>query len=414
MRTLKFTWRFSLIVCVLAATALPTWVAYARPEGTTIRVNTVVDELNSNGNCSLREAIRAANLDAAVDGCPAGNGKDEIILPAGTYTLSIGGIDEDAALTGDLDITGNMRVSGRPGSTTIDGNSIDRVFHIVGTGAQVEFSDLIIQDGNAVDAVSYYGGGGILNNNGNVKISNSTFLNNQTNRFGGAVENTNLGILEVTNSTFHDNHADLAGGGISNSGTATIQSAVFYNNTSGQTGGGFDNEGSATLTNVTISGNTAVSGGGIFNDWQLNLLNCTISANSSGIANRGDTRTVSTIIANSVGGSDNNCTESIVTSEGNNLDSGNSCGFNDATDLNNSNPQLGPLGDNGGPTWTHPLLSDSPAIDTGNVFECPTYDQRGALRPADGNNDGTATCDIGAVEYNGTFPAYIYLPLIQR
>ena len=70
-----------------------------------------------------------------------------------------------------------------------------------------------------------------------------------------------------------------------------------------------------------------------------------------------------------------------------------------------ADPKLGPLQNNGGPTQTHALLSGSPAIDAGNPSGCRdhlgaliTTDQRGAARHFDGNNDGTARCDMGAVE----------------
>jgi len=68
-------------------------------------------------------------------------------------------------------------------------------------------------------------------------------------------------------------------------------------------------------------------------------------------------------------------------------------------------PQLGPLQDNGGPTPTHALLPGSPAIDAGGS-DCPppATDQRGFPRPVDGNDDGVATCDIGAYELGGTAP----------
>ncbi|HSD85741.1 MAG TPA: CSLREA domain-containing protein, partial [Anaerolineae bacterium] len=78
----------------------------------TISVNTTTDELNSDGDCSLREAIRAANLDQTVDACPAGNGADTINLPDGNYSLSIAGTAENAALTGDLDITEDLTLDG--------------------------------------------------------------------------------------------------------------------------------------------------------------------------------------------------------------------------------------------------------------------------------------------------------------
>jgi len=78
----------------------------------TIGVTTAGDELNSDGDCALREAIQAANTDTAVDACTAGNGADIIEVPAGTYTLSIAGSEEDANATGDLDVTGGSSASG--------------------------------------------------------------------------------------------------------------------------------------------------------------------------------------------------------------------------------------------------------------------------------------------------------------
>ena len=69
-----------------------------------ITVNTTDDELNVDGDCSLREAIESANTDAAADACFPGSGPDVIAVPAGTYTLSIAGANEDANATGDLDI----------------------------------------------------------------------------------------------------------------------------------------------------------------------------------------------------------------------------------------------------------------------------------------------------------------------
>jgi CSLREA domain-containing protein len=403
-------WPRRLIVCIIAMIALPLLSARASPEGAMIRVNTTNDELNTNGNCSLREAIRAANLNTAVDQCPAGNGADEIKLPAGSYVLSIAGDDENEDLTGDLDITEDVRLLGSgPDATIVDGNSIDRVFHIIGAAVRVELYHLTIQKGYA-SSTGLDGGGGVYNN-GILTITGCVIRDNQTPRIGGGVDNT--GALIITNSTFHHNSA-LDGGGVFNGGTATLNNVTFYENTGEQTGGAFDNWLTAGLTNVTFSGNTSPSGGGIFNDGDLALLNCTITGNTSGIANRGTARSKSTMIVDSTSGDGNNCTDSNVTSEGNNLDSGSSCNFADVTDMSNTAPQLSPLGDNGGPTWTHGLLPGSPAIDKGSELDCPRYDQRGAFRPADGDENGTATCDIGSVEFNGMFPNFVYLPIIQR
>ena len=68
-------------------------------------MTTTSDDKAVNGNCTLREAIIAANTKTAVDACPAGSDINLIILKIGKYSLTIKGAGEDAAATGDLDIT---------------------------------------------------------------------------------------------------------------------------------------------------------------------------------------------------------------------------------------------------------------------------------------------------------------------
>ena len=93
---------------------------YRVAEAAIITVNTTADELNSDGDCSLREAITAANTDSPVDACPAGIGDDTITLPAGIYTLTIAGTGEDLAATGDLDVIDNLTLTGADAATTFN------------------------------------------------------------------------------------------------------------------------------------------------------------------------------------------------------------------------------------------------------------------------------------------------------
>jgi hypothetical protein len=115
-----------------------------------LSVNDTSDSLVAgDGKCSLRETIINANTDSDTTGgdCAAGNGADIIGLPRGTYTLAIAGTGEDAALTGDLDITSGLTIVGAgQGTTVIDGNSVDRVIHILGS-IVVNLSDVTIQNG---------------------------------------------------------------------------------------------------------------------------------------------------------------------------------------------------------------------------------------------------------------------------
>ena len=91
-----------------------------------------------------------------------------------------------------------------------------------------------------------------------------------------------------------------------------------------------------------------------------------------------------------------------MTSNGYNLSSDSTCSFSGPGDMNNTDPMLGALGNNGGPTQTIPLLAGSPAIDAGNPSGCIdsnghllTTDQRGYPRPDKEDKTG---CDMGAYE----------------
>jgi hypothetical protein len=111
------------------------------------------------------------------------------------------------------------------------------------------------------------------------------------------------------------------------------------------------------------------------------------------------------VLQNTIIQDDNqSCAASGFLSLGGNIDSDDTCNLIEPSDKPGSNPLLGPLADNGGPTQTHALLEGSPAIDAGENAGCPAEDQRGVARPL-GNG-----CDMGAYEspFSATFP-----PLVQ-
>lgn len=413
-RTSRF---IAMISLVSLLSSLAVFESHAAYEDITnqIVVNTTDDELNSNGNCSLREALRAANLDTSVDACPAGNGVDTILIPIGTYTLTRSGSNENNGLTGDLDINSSMYILGSGmRDTIVDGNQLDRVFHITGKFT-VKISGLTIQNGKAaIGEPIGYGGAGVLNQiDGNLTLNKVVLTANQAGFTGGGLDNA--GTAALTDVTISDNSAEIGAGAFSN-GTIYLNSVTFVGNTATQNGGGLDNNKSATLTNVTFSGNTAPVGGGIHNDQELTLINTTLYENSTAIANElaGSIVFKNTIVAGSTEG--DNCTsEGTFTPKGDyNLDSGESCNFIGANDITNTDPLLGPLQDNRGSTWTHALLEGSPVVDRGDNSDCPSYDQRGASRPADGDGDDIKICDMGAYEHNGQFPNYMFLPLTSR
>jgi hypothetical protein len=155
----------------------------------------------------------------------------------------------------------------------------------------------------------------------------------------------------------------------------------------------------ATVTNSTISGNIAAASSparsAIFSNGSLTLVNSTVVGNDGGgiRRNSGTVTLINTIVANQVAGPD--CHTTSVVSGGDNLDSDGTCSLSDTADRPNRDPLLGPLQDNGGPTWTHALLPGSPAINAGTNTGCPPTDQRGIERPQG------PTCDIGAFEFGG-------------
>jgi CSLREA domain-containing protein len=381
----------------------------AREAGTQISVTTVQDELNADGDCSLREAVQAANTDGAVDACPAGSGSDTISIPAGEYILSLAGTEENGNQKGDLDISEDLILLGAgPESTVIDGGGIDRVFHIQGAST-VQIESLAVQNGY----VSYWdlaGGGGIYNGEGSeLALRKVIVQNNRTTRAGGGLENA--GTANVNDALFRGNQAN-SGGSFFNTGTIFLERVTSSGNTA-YSGGGLDDRNLAWLTNVTFSGDAATEGDEIFSDGdELTIVSSTIVASSAGVMNNGNVvKFKNTILVNSEGGAI--CAGSgSFASLGHNLENGNSCSFDQESDLVSTDPLLDPLAENEGFTLTHALLAGSPAIDRGDNLDCPETDQRGATRPADGDLNGGKTCDIGAFEFAGSFPTPVFMPMV--
>ncbi len=321
---------FSLLV--VAVTLVMSLTPLAKVRATAIVVDTLDDELNDGGDdCSLREAIEAANTDSAVDGCSAGDGDDAILLPAGRYVLALSGADEDANGTGDLDVlNGNVILMGTgPERTIIDGSHLDRVLHIHG-GSAVEIHGIQITNGKTPDG--YPGGvriwGGGIRNDGTLLLSHSTVVSNATGEgreadvdggHGGGIYSS--GVMTLDHTSVVDNVAGNgggsdffggyggnggSGGGIYSVGSMTSLSSIFSGNRAGDggrggeagdggAGGGIYNGGTLNLTDSTIDGNaaghgtdgwwlggTGGPGGGIYSSSILTVSNSTIMGNVCG------------------------------------------------------------------------------------------------------------------------------------
>ncbi|HEV8582722.1 MAG TPA: choice-of-anchor Q domain-containing protein [Thermoanaerobaculia bacterium] len=328
---------------------------------------------NCNADCSLREAVLAANAHA---------GDDVILLHAGIYGLS---------LPGGLDVSDDLVVLGDgAGRTIIDGGGVDRIFDIP-AGVTAEISDVTLRNGHAS------GAGGAIQNAGQLTVARSALTGNSSSGLGGAISTDGgSSALTVTDSLVAGNTAQGRAGAIAVHGDTTLANVtVTGNQTSADFGGGLYifsfTDAQVTLNNVTIAGNTAASkGGGAFIE----------SSAFIGLS----PKVTNSILAGNTAASEPDCSGP-VESGYDLIGSGAGCVGPSAANhdivgaLSPIDPKLGPLAQNGGPTSTRALLAGSPALDAGNPATpgsgngaCEATDQRGATRP------GGARCDIGAFE----------------
>lgn len=244
-----------------------------------------------------------------------------------------------------------------------------------------------------------YGGGVLIDYDASVNFKDCTIINNQSGMFGGGI-GLGLNIIEpgvlMTNCTVSGNTTTHLGGGIHISvGEWEIHNSTISGNTAND-GGGIFNGGILRVYNSTISGNQAVHGGGVYHTYTrpAKFSFVTVAENTAdyggglGDFGSGIQITNSLVALNT----SQNCQGNIMPI-GKNLEDDGSCGF----DIN-ENPLLEPLGDNGGPTYTHAIPSFSPAAEVAAPCTALSFtgsmsiDQRGETRPQG------AGCDLGAYE----------------
>jgi hypothetical protein len=318
---------------------------------------------NDSGSGSLRAAVAAAS--------PG----EMITVPALTVFLTSGQI----VLSKTVTITG---AGAR--QTTISGTGQSRVFDI--TSGTVSISGVTVTGGDGVDTpggTAGAGGGILVGGGGTLTLADSTVTGNQT---MGAAEGSGIqagGSLTVRRSTISFNSgpgSNRAGGiGFAGSGALQVVDSTLAHNTleSGGLGAAVyvNSAGTVAFTNDTLDLDSAGSTGSV--------LDLNGGSFPTTIAN--------TIVA---GGSSKSCSRMPATSPslGGNIDDQNLCKFTGSTDHPSTDPQLGALQNNGGPTDTQPPPVASPPIDAGVDALCPATDQRGVPRPQG------PRCDSGAVE----------------
>jgi CSLREA domain-containing protein len=336
-----------------------------------------------DSDCSLREAVAAAN---------ANPGTDVILLGARVYTLTRAGAGEDAAATGDLDVTEPVIIVGDgAASTVLDGGGLDRVFDVFGSDASLELSDVTLRNGSAAGH-----GGAILNRESTVSLTRAILAGNLATGFGGGVYNEGEdSVLQAAASTFSGNLAGGGGGALATVGVAELVNCTLSANRAAGRGGALYVyiAGEATVRSSSVADNQSdLQGGGIYSEPSAFIGVAPVVSNS--------------IVARNTAPANPDCAGSVASGGFNLIANGTGCqDFKAANhDLAGSqasplDAKLGTLGENGGPTPTYALLDGSPAINGGNpaapgdsVGTCAKEDQRGATRPAGG------ACDIGAVE----------------
>ncbi|MEX2236879.1 MAG: choice-of-anchor Q domain-containing protein [Dehalococcoidia bacterium] len=273
-----------------------------------------------------------------------------------------------------------------------------------GGGYQASPGGLLKLVGATVSRNQAQYGGGVSGSSG-IEIEGGTISGNTATNGGGIALPVASSVVDATIS---GNTASQSGGGVYFGG-GTIERSTISDNTAGSFGGGLFVGADGISTNVTFSGNSANAGAGVSGNVDVGyaIVNSTIAFNIligdspsvGGIMGNGALTIENTIIDSNDGAECAN-----VESEGGNVADDDTCDWElGSGDDKNGNPMLNPLGDYGGPTFTHTLQPGGSALNWSSTTGCPDIDQRGFTRFKTGNTDSLDHCDAGAVEMQRCF-----------
>lgn len=277
-------------------------------QAATIYVNSTADQIANTGTCTIREATIAANTNApsgATAGeCASGSSgtTDVIVIPAGTYALTLGGAEEyyeTIATIGDLDVTQSVTIIGAGrDSTILDGAGLDaRILQIDATGGNFAISNLTMRQGSELSSPTAGDGGGLaVGGPVSVTVADARFTGNSAISGGGIYVGSDVTSATLDRLIVDGNTADREGGGIYIYSTAQLSDSTIIGNStldnySAYGGGGIKlYAASMVMTRTTITENISAGvGGGLFADWfaALTATNVTIDHNDAGYGGGG-------------------------------------------------------------------------------------------------------------------------------